>query len=131
MKTMTKTDTRRFKKLLPALLCFWLAAADAGGAEVIDGLEDLPAMPGMSQLPNDNISFGNDESRFVEAYLSGRKTDFSAVAAFYEETLPQLGWHLTGRESGSLRFERDGERLDIVREKKRPLLIRITLKSKN
>jgi hypothetical protein len=88
-------------------------------------------MPGMSQLPNDNISFGNDESRFVEAYLSGRKTDFSAVAAFYEETLPQLGWHLTGRESGSLRFERDGERLDIVREKKRPLLIRITLKSKN
>lgn len=131
MKTMTKTDTRRFKKLLPALLCFWLAAADAGGAEFIDGLEDLPAMPGMSQLPNDNISFGNDESRFVEAYLSGRKTDFSAVAAFYEETLPQLGWHLTGRESGSLRFERDGERLDIVREKKRPLLIRITLKSKN
>lgn len=76
MKTMTKTDTRRFKKLLPALLCFWLAAADAGGAEFIDGLEDLPAMPGMSQLPNDNISFGNDESRFVEAYLSGRKRTF-------------------------------------------------------
>ena len=104
MKTMTKTDTRRFKKLLPALLCFWLAAADAGGAAVFDGLADQPAKPRMSQRPNDNNSFGTAASRFFAAYLSGRKTDFSAVAAFYEETLPQLGWHLTGRESGSRRF---------------------------
>ncbi len=132
MKTITmKKNIRHFIKTLSAAFCFWLTVVGVSSAEFIDELEDLPIMPGMTQSVNDNISFGNDESRFVEAYLSGKKTTFSAVASFYAETLPQLGWHLTLRKNNALYFERDGERLDIIREKKQPLLVRITLKSKN
>lgn len=120
----------KFLKILSAVAVFLLTAGSAA-ADFIDGLEDLPVMPGMSQQPNDNISFGNSESRFVETYLSGNNVSFAAVAAFYAETLPQLGWHLTGRENSGLHFERDGEKLDIIREKLKPLLVRITLKSKD
>ena len=94
-------------------MVLWLTlTGPAAAAEFVDGIEDVPVMNGMHQVQSSNISFGNDEIRFVEAYLSGRKATFSSVAAFYEETLPQLGWHFIGRRNDSLHFERDAERLD-------------------
>lgn len=99
--------------------------------EFIEGFEDIPIMDGLEQLPNDNISFGNEESRLVEAYLNGKKTPFSAVVSFYAETLPQLGWKTENKNSKHISFEREQERLDIVCEQNNPLLVRITLKSKN
>lgn len=109
-------------------LCF---AVTAFAQEFVEGFEDVPVMNNLTQLPNDNLSFGNDESRLVEAYLSGKNTSFSKVAAFYAETLPQLGWKLKKQNSSALYFEREQERLDIVCEQKKPLLVRITLKSKD
>ena len=99
--------------------------------EFIEGFEAIPVMDGLEQLPNDNISFGNEESRLVEAYLNGRKTPFSAVVSFYAETLPQLGWKIEKQNDKNISFEREQELLDIVCEQKKPLLVRITLKSKN
>ncbi len=99
--------------------------------EFIEGFEDLPVMNGMFQLQNDNISFGNEESRLVEAYLEGKGISFASVASFYRETLPQLGWNLINQDKKQLLFEREEERLNIVCEQKSPLLVRITLKSKN
>ena len=129
MKKENKTNIFRFLICLP--LAGWLITASAAAAEFIEGMEDIPAAPAMQQVPGNDVSFGNDESRFVEAYLSGKKASFKKVSDFYLETLPQLGWHFTGQDKNSLHFERDDERLDIVREKTAPLLIRITLKSKN
>lgn len=129
MKKEKQTNIFRFLISLP--LAGWLIAAPASAAEFIEGMEDIPAAPAMQQVPGNDVSFGNDESRFVEAYLSGKKASFKKVSDFYRETLPQLGWHFTGQDKNSLHFERDGERLDIVCEKAAPLLIRITLKSKN
>lgn len=100
-------------------------------SEFIEGLDDVPVMQGLKQMQSNNISFGNSEIRFVEAYLSGKKASFSAVVRFYKETLPQLGWHFIGQQGNILHFERDTELLDIAREKKSPLLVRITLKSKD
>lgn len=99
--------------------------------EFIEGFDDIPVMSGLYQLQNDNISFGNEETRLVEAYLTGKKVSFTDIAAFYTETLPQLGWNLVAKQNNKLLFEREDERLDIVCEQKSPLLIRITLKSKN
>ena len=130
MMTLFKKNIFALVKLLPAVVLWLTLIGPAAAAEFVDGIEDVPVMNGMHQVQSNNISFGNDEIRFVEAYLSGRKATFSSVAAFYEETLPQLGWHFIGRRNDSLHFERDAERLDIVRENKSPLLVRITLKSK-
>ena len=116
---------------LVAVLSLFSTCRPALAQDFIEGFEDLPTPQGTYQLQNDNVSFGNEESRFVEAYLGGNNTSFSAVADFYVQTLPQLGWVLKDEKNSHLVFERDEELLDIVCEQKLPLLIRITLKSKN
>ena len=108
-----------------------LAATAADAAEFIDGMDDVPVAEGLTQTEENNVSFANDETRFVEVYLSGENISFAKVADFYRQTLPQLGWRPRGQENVVVRFERDGESLDMVREQTQPLLVRITLKNKN
>lgn len=110
-------------------LTFSSQAMSADG--FIDGLEDVPVMEGLSQLPNDAISFGNEESRLVEAILVSDNLKFAKVEKFYKDTLPQMGWSFQGKENNSLMFYRDRESLEITKTESNPLKIRITVKSKN
>jgi len=108
-----------------------MAAGNVQASRFIDGLEDVPLMDGLEQqTDSEDIAFGNEESRFIETYLSGNGVSFKDVEKFYRETLPQLGWEFDGKNNDALSFYRDGEVLEIVREKTKPLLVRITLKSK-
>lgn len=110
------------------ICCFMTLPAKAA---FIEGLEDVPLASGLKSLPQDNISFGNEESRLVEALFEGKKTSFAKIEKFYTETLPQMGWIYQGkRNSDTFSFVREGETLDIVREQKSPLIIRITVKNK-
>ena len=118
-------------KYLLSVSIFWFFATSASAIEFIEGLEDIPIANGLKQQPLDDISFGNEESRFVEAILSGQKVRFASVEKFYQDTLPQMGWHFQGRKKNSLYFYRDREILEITRENIQPLTIRITVKSKN
>lgn len=99
-------------------------------AAFIEGLEDVPLLKGMQQVQKDNISFGNEESRLVEVYLTSSKMGFAKIEKFYTETLPQMGWSYQGKRDNILSFYRDGEILDIARESIKPLMVRITVKSK-
>ncbi len=116
------------------IFIFILAAMTAGisgaGAAFIEGLEDVPLLSGMKQVQKDNISFGNEQSRLVEAYLTSSKIGFARVEKFYKETLPQLGWTYQGKRDDTLTFYRDGEAIDIARESIKPLVVRITVKSR-
>lgn len=100
------------------------------GAAFIEGLEDIPLAPGLTQVQNDNISFGNEESRLVEVSLTSAKIGFAKVEKFYKDTLPQMGWIYQGKRDNILTFYREGEVIDIVRESVKPLSVRITVKSK-
>lgn len=100
------------------------------GAAFIEGLEDVPLAPGLTQVQQDNISFGNEESRLIEVYLTSAKIGFAKVERFYKETLPQMGWIYQGKRDNTLTFYREGEMIDIVRESVKPLSVRITVKSK-
>lgn len=100
------------------------------GAAFIEGLEDVPLAPGLTQVQQDNISFGNEESRLIEVYLTSTKIGFAKVERFYKETLPQMGWIYQGKRDNTLTFYREGEMIDIVRESVKPLSVRITVKSK-
>lgn len=104
---------------------------EARAVSFIEGLEDVPVMEGLKQLPHDNISFGNEESRLVEAILIGNKISFGKVQKFYIDTLPQMGWSFEGKSGGSLLFYRDRESLKIIKESAKPLTIRITVTSRN
>lgn len=96
----------------------------------IEGLEDVPLINGVSQIQKDTISFGNEESRFVEAYLTSSKIGFKAIENFYIKTLPQLGWTYQGKDGNTLLFYRENEMLEIVKESAKPLEVRITVKNK-
>lgn len=74
----------------------------------VGGLEDLPLMDGLSEDRAAGLVFDKPDGRLVDAYASG-PVAAEAVAAFYRDTLPQLGW----RSLGPLVFEREGERLSI------------------
>ncbi|MBR1648510.1 MAG: hypothetical protein IJ689_07705 [Alphaproteobacteria bacterium] len=113
------------------LLVMTLWSFQAQSAEFMEGMDDIPLPDGLRQLQSASISFGNTESRFEESYISSNQKDFGFVTAFYKNTLPQLGWIFVKSEKNSLHFERDMEVLDIALEKTKPLLVRITLKSKD
>lgn len=96
----------------PALaLAFLLAVpsgSDARAAAFLDGFEDLPLMPGLSQQADRTILFDSPYGRVVEAYAAGRITA-ADVVDFYHATLPQLGW----RREAERVFRREGEVLRI------------------
>ncbi len=112
--------------VLVAVFSFSTLAA----AAFIEGLEDVPLAPGLSQVQKENLSFGNEESRLIEASLTSSKIGFAKVEKFYKETLPQMGWIYQGKRDNILTFYREGEILDIARESVKPLLVRITVRSK-
>jgi hypothetical protein len=109
-------------------------SAEAKDFRFIDGLEDVPLMKGLTQDTEKTISFGNEETRLLEAYLTvsaGKpKTDFNKIADFYKESLPQLGWIYQGNRGNDLLFYREGETLEVVKENHTPLMVRITVKTK-
>lgn len=112
------------------LILALLFGATCAHAAFIDGMEDIPLPDGMHQITQDDISFGNEETRLLEAYLTSQKLNFKKISAFYEESLPQLGWNYQGNRGNNLLFYREGETLEIVRESATPLVVRITQKTK-
>ena len=112
------------------LLVMMLWAFKVSAAEFVEGMEDIPLLTGLAQITKDDISFGNEETRLVEAYVTSKKLKFSEVADFYEDSLPQLGWNYQGNRGNSLLFYREGENLEVVKESSNPLIVRLTLKTK-
>lgn len=115
-----------FAAMMFVMCCF---CRQTSAASFLEGYEDIPIMKGLSQIKNDNISFGNEEVRLVEAVLTGSKVGFKSVKKFYVDTLPQLGWTYQGQRGDSLLFYREGEALEIVKESAKPLNVRFTIKN--
>ena len=80
-------------RLVSALLVALVLAGTALGAEprYLASLEELPLMPGLTELADRGVDFDSPEGRIVEAYAQGPVAR-DDVLRFYAETLPQLGW---------------------------------------
>ncbi len=116
------------KLFIFTIVCNLLFCVNANAlSSFIEGMEDVPIPDKMVQIQADNFSFGNEETRLVEAYLQSNFGKFSFVAGFYESTLPQLGWELKQSDSESLTFTRGNEELSIALTSKLPLIVRVTL----
>ena len=100
-------------------------------ASFVEGLEDIPLPEKVTQIENGSLSFGNEEIRLFEAYLSAEKQEFNNIVKFYNETLPQMGWQKKNKNNNVILFERDGETLEITKESDKPLILRLVVKSKN
>lgn len=118
------------KKIAWLIMAVMLSIFPVSAAEFVEGMEDVPLMNGLNQITKDDISFGNEETRLVEAYVTSKKIKFSELADFYRDSLPQLGWNYQGKRESSLLFYREGENLEVVKESSNPLIVRFTLKTK-
>ncbi len=109
---MTESNwLRRARAILFALILagFPVFAMAAEGARAfVSGFEDLPLMPGLSQVADAATVFDTPSGRIVEAYANGRVAA-EDIAAFYARTLPQLGW----QRISAHRYRREGELLDL------------------
>lgn len=72
----------------------------------VPGFADVPVMPGLATAESEPLVFDKPGGRIVQAMLSG-EVPRQAVLAFYDQTLPQLGW----RRASDRVFVREGEEL--------------------
>lgn len=114
--------------VLSVLLLAGLFASDPTAARAQEGgfiakVADLPLMPGLAEVADAGVVFDKPDGRIVEAYAEG-SVERAAVLAFYNDTLPQLGW----RPAGAGRFRREGENLALdFLDGGGPLIVRFTL----
>ena len=85
-------------------------AQEAG--QFIKDIEDLPLMPGLVEEIGSGTAFDTAQGRLVVAYATGSVSE-GGVMAFYDKTLPQLGWRrldigVFQRESEVLKLEFPG-----------------------
>jgi hypothetical protein len=72
-------------------------------------LSDVPLMPGLYEVTKDSMSFDKPEGRIVEATAASETQNTNQIRAFYDSTLPQLGWVNKGPNS----YARDSEILTL------------------
>jgi hypothetical protein len=76
----------------------------AAQAVFFSDVEDLPLMSGLREIVDEGMVFDKPEGRIVEAIAIGTVSG-EAIAAFYNATLPELGWEQIGSDT----FSRSGE----------------------
>ena len=109
---MTTTIPRRvfLSAVIPALLALAaLAPAAPRAQDFLVTVDDVPVMPGLTEVPGSGFVFDKPDGRIAEATARGPVTR-AAVLAFYAETLPQLGWTM----AAAGRFRRDDEGLTLT-----------------
>ena len=107
-----------------ALAVFLAGQVLAETAGFVSQVEDLPLMPGLTEVSEAGVVFDSPSGRIVEAYAEGTVSR-AAVLNFYKETLPQLGWNRRGEAA----FDREGEVLTLdFTGRQSALVVRFTLK---
>jgi hypothetical protein len=97
------------RPLLIAAIAIAAYASAARAEDFLSVLDDMPLAPGLTELADQAAEFETPAGRIVDAAATG-DAQAPAVAAFYDRTLPALGWV----REGAGRFVRDQERLTIA-----------------
>jgi hypothetical protein len=117
---------RALAALLGLLFSVPVAAQETAPAALayVPGVEDLPLMPGLVEVPGAGVVFDKPSGRIVETYVQGQ-VERDAVLRFYRRSLPPLGWEALGGG----RFRREGEALDLeFVSEAAPLVLRFSLR---
>ena len=86
-----------------------LVAIGPSKAQFVPGISDLPVADGLTGGPEAPVVFDTPAGRIVTVSLYGRLSK-TAARAFYNATLPQLGW--VRQPDG--KFRREGEVLKLA-----------------
>jgi hypothetical protein len=94
---------------LSAVLSAGILAGAARAEDFLSVLDDMPLAPGLTELADQAAEFETPSGRIVDAAAAGA-AEPRTVSAFYDRTLPALGW----TREGAGHFVRDQERLTIA-----------------
>lgn len=72
-------------------------------------IKDVPIKPGLVELPDQTLSFDKPQGRIIESIAEIKNGSRADTTAFYQQSLPQLGW----KERTDGTFTRENERLII------------------
>lgn len=93
-----------------------LPAGASESTRFVTGLGDVPVMPGLAPAEEEPLVFDKPDGRIAQSVMAG-PVDRKAVLAFYNQTMPQLGWKRAPektsaeRTTAGTRFLREGEEL--------------------
>ena len=111
------------------ILILMLTLLPIGGAKAFDPqffetLYDIPVMEGLVEAEEGALTFDKPNGRISQATALAEKVSQSEILAFYDTTLPQMGW--TKVKSGEYRREYD--KLLILFEKiEKSLMVKFSL----
>lgn len=87
-------------------------AQRADGTLFFETLQDVPVMPGLTELEDYTLVFDKPEGRIIEMVAKIDGASVRDVRDYYRRSLPQLGWvmasqdnYMRGEEHLSLNFE--------------------------
>lgn len=95
------------------------AQAQEGRAVYFEALYDVPVMPGLQELKDQAMLFDKPDGRIASVVAASPTLKPEQIRAFYEETLPQLGW----KKINSKQYVRDNSSLTMALETRPPLSI--------
>ena len=94
------------------ILCLFVATGVSAEEPqtYISVLPTVPVMDGATEITDSAVLFDKPGGRIAQTILYTESSDQSALLNFYEQTLPQLGWTPSGKNT----FTREEERLLLV-----------------
>ena len=109
--------------IVPCLVYLLAATMTIAADRFVSGIADLPLMPGLEEIDGSVLVFSKPQGRIIEVAARGAMSR-DAVFAFYDKTLPQLGW----RKRGTGQWQREKELLQFeVRDENHELVIQFSL----
>lgn len=99
---------RIFAPYAVAVIVLASSAAIAQSPKFLTALDDVPLLPGLEERVDSLAEIDGPEGRIVSVQAGGPVTG-PAVSAFYDASLPKLGW----RREGAV-FTRDRQRLSVT-----------------
>jgi hypothetical protein len=98
-----------FFAFLMMVFAFPACADEMRENHFLSSLNDIPLMPGMTEVEDEAVVFDKASGRIGESLAIAENLESSEISRFYSLTLPQMGWLET--QEGS--FVRQDERLRI------------------
>jgi hypothetical protein len=113
---------------IAALLLSLAAIAPASAAEYLKAVSDLPLADGLKEQADKATVFDTPLGRIVNAYATGNLKP-AAVLAFYDDTLPALGWDR--QKAGTYHRKNEILKIDVWGPDEGPTNVSFTLSSQN
>lgn len=77
--------------------------------QFFEALYDVPVMPGLDEIPEMSMVFDKPGGRIAQSVAEAPSLAARDIEAFYNESLPQLGWSAVSQGA----YLRENERLKI------------------